>query len=429
MALIAHRAIVIAHCACSFCWRGRRTTTTHCRGLLPASMSQTPSVPREDDPLVVAAPSSLLKARKSLLCCGNPMILGHSFDVVVVVGDDQVTANPVVCSLGSGLVTAVDVVCGSLGCCQLETEHVYLEVSDKLGRPHKFPLVGKYLDSLQPTMGDEERSFAASSITARNDHEAKALRQLASVLQPGCNEGQIVWMKDDRIRGVAPMQVFRWTPLDRLFVADIDGTITRSNIGGIVDSILLEQYAYCHDGICEFLTALSELSCCYLTARPLSLANSTRRFLQSLRQGSESKLPIGPLIGYPGSLAQVLSLELISHSIHEFKTNALRTHLITPFARAGGPFPLVAGIGNTKLDAKAYHEAGIPLQHIFWVDKSSVIHCLDGREMSEDEDDKLIVLDYVTLRGTSFQGFLDPRLSKHLEHVVVRSYPPGQHPR
>jgi phosphatidate phosphatase PAH1 len=41
-------------------------------------------------------------------------------------------------------------------------------------------------------------------------------------------------------------------------VSDIDGTITKSNARGVIDTIFTENYQYCHEGICNLLSNLAE---------------------------------------------------------------------------------------------------------------------------------------------------------------------------
>eukprot|EP00590_Aulacoseira_subarctica_P006625 CAMPEP_0172436090 /NCGR_PEP_ID=MMETSP1064-20121228/71541_1 /TAXON_ID=202472 /ORGANISM="Aulacoseira subarctica , Strain CCAP 1002/5" /LENGTH=260 /DNA_ID=CAMNT_0013184475 /DNA_START=969 /DNA_END=1749 /DNA_ORIENTATION=- len=111
---------------------------------------------------------------------------------------------------------------------------------------------------------------------------------------------------------------------DSLIVSDIDGTITKSDINGVLDTVVREAYTHVHRGICKFFTDLVNLSpdstshtpavantvrFLYLTSRPLSLLHSTRKFLNSLEQES-CKLPPGPVFCHLGSLSEVLITEL-----------------------------------------------------------------------------------------------------------------------
>jgi hypothetical protein len=302
------------------------------------------------------------------------------------------------------------------------------------------------------------------------DHDAKTLGRLASFLKKGCNAARYLLQNaDGEIIAIAPLNIFLWSNTDRIMVVDVDGTITRSNIRGVVDTIVTEQYTYCHEGVCEFLSSSSSLlhtmteksenngsgdgddhrsqshiRLLYLTSRPIGIANTTRKFLSQLRQRDAHQLPQGPLIGHTGTLPQVLMMELVYKSIHEFKAAALHQHVVQPFALLGvHPKRIfVAGFGNTLMDMQAYHMAGMDLGQIYLIDKQSNIHCLDKQASKnladkdtnddDDGDDSNISSsntktkkvahpkprdEYLRMRGTHFTGYLDERL---LDHVLDR---------
>ena len=46
--------------------------------------------------------------------------------------------------------------------------------------------------------------------------------------------------------------MFLWSTSDLLVVSDIDGTITKSDVVGLVDSIAVESYGHTHSGVCRF---------------------------------------------------------------------------------------------------------------------------------------------------------------------------------
>ena len=156
---------------------------------------------------------------------------------------------------------------------------------------------------------------------------AEALQSLLQHLHPGKNIIRYSLLdSNDTVLARAEAILFLWNHSDRVVVCDIDGTITRSNTRGVLDTIVWEKYAYVHDGVCEFLSDLlqvdSSLRIMYLTSRPLSYAQSTRRFLSELRQG-EDQLPDGPLFSHPGTLRSVLYSELVTKDMHEYKSDVL----------------------------------------------------------------------------------------------------------
>lgn len=323
---------------------------------------------------------------------------------------------------------------------------------------------------------DPHRQTQLPDLDLDLDHDAKTLGKLTSFLKKGCNAARYLLQNaDGETIAIAPFNIFLWSCTDRIMVVDVDGTITRSNIRGVVDTIVTEQYTYCHDGVCEFLSSSSSLlrnmsssengendsknnggdgddegdssqshiRLLYLTSRPIGIANTTRKFLSQLRQRDTHQLPQGPLIGHTGTLPQVLMMELVYKSIHEFKAAALLQHVVQPFA-VMGVHPrniFVAGFGNTLMDMQAYHMAGMDLGQIYLIDKQSNIYCLDqaSKTLSDkDTDDDDDANDsntsknnkdnnkqdhpkprneYLRMRGTHFMGYLDERL---LDHVLDR---------
>jgi len=93
--------------------------------------------------------------------------------------------------------------------------------------------------------------------------------------------------------------------------------------------------------------------------------------------GSLSTLPDGPLLGYSGSLSNILHMELITHSVHEFKHQAIKDNVLTPWAQLGQmDLPFWAALGNTWMDIQAYQAIGIPLARLGFITKKSIIHVL-----------------------------------------------------
>eukprot|EP00977_Amphora_coffeiformis_P002222 scaffold425_cov175-Amphora_coffeaeformis.AAC.81 len=229
----------------------------------------------------------------------------------------------------------------------------------------------------------------------RDDHDPVALRQLATALQAGKNPARFILLdtKNHTIAALAPCSVHLWSTNDRIVIMDIDGSITKSNVLGLVDTLVTEAYSYCHEGVCRFLSQLlkegtgeilnsgGELRILYLSSRPLVLANFTRKFLTNVQQvesnGNLSTLPDGPLLGYSGSLSDILHMELITHSVHAFKHQAVKDNVLTPWAQLGQmDLPFWAALGNTWMDVQAYQAIGIPLARLGFITKQSIIHVL-----------------------------------------------------
>ena len=274
-----------------------------------------------------------------------------------------------------------------------------------------------------PQQRQEQRT-----INAQEQRDQESLMLLAKMLKPGKNHIRYLFRNDKRVLGMAHAAIFLWSDQDRVVVCDVDGTITKSNVRGIVDSILTEKYDHVHHRVCRFLSSLkcgadqrqelapeesSRINFVYLSSRPLFIADSTRRFLSCLRQPLEEsekvnlqksnvildsqendtiidpqlqhhQLPEGPLIGFGGKLSEVLHMELISHTVHLFKASQLHHQVVTPFCNVSlNPAEkhkslFVAGFGNTLMDVQGYHMAGMSLEQIYLIDKSSRISCLDA---------------------------------------------------
>ena len=282
-----------------------------------------------------------------------------------------------------------------------------------------------------------------------------------------------------RIVGIAPCSIYVWSTADRIVVCDIDGTVTKSNLRGLWDSVVIgRDYRFCHDGICDFLQALVQrqqvtgadstnndhtaanhphrpssfenIRVLYLTSRPLGLAHSTRRLLQRLQQEPQANLrpsldtPVasagmarGPLLGFTGPLRQILVMELLYHNVHEFKAAALQSIVqlwkrvaLQPSSAAVSSSspkntnsrdqqqqtPFLAGIGNTYMDAQAYHlGGGMELRQIYIINKASEMACLDRRREDPNNSKGGMALDYPTFRRSFFPlGYRDKNLLRHM---------------
>lgn len=216
-----------------------------------------------------------------------------------------------------------------------------------------------------------------------------SLQRLLGLLKKGRNRAQYVLFtaSGNKCLGVADFNIYHWSCQDRVVVCDIDGTITKSNVRGVLDTVLLERHEYAHEGVCSFLSQLiaSQQDVCvlYLTSRPISLAQSTRDFLSQLVQKDCSRLPEGPLFCHSGHLGQVLFSELVWKDTHQYKADVLFRQVVLPFAVATQASSSrnesiwCAGFGNNMADAMAYEMAGMPRRDIYIIDKYSKISCID----------------------------------------------------
>lgn len=182
-----------------------------------------------------------------------------------------------------------------------------------------------------------------------------ATSKLKPFLKRGRNPIRYLLLDQLTVVGVAEANIFLWRHDDALIVSDIDGTITKSNARGAIDTIVTTKYQYVHHSICNLLYRLAtqpRTQIVYITSRPLSLATSTRKFLDHVRQ-EEARLPQGPVLGFGGRFSQLLLMELVSKTTHHFKSETLWKQIVQPFRRATNKEVnqiFVAGFGNTIMD-------------------------------------------------------------------------------
>ena len=253
-----------------------------------------------------------------------------------------------------------------------------------------------------------------------SQHDTRALEELRQYLHPGKNSARYLLMDEyNEIVGVAPVDIYLWYSEDRVCIVDIDGTITKSNVRGLLDTIFVPSYSYIHQGICKFLTNLQEINdvrLVFVTSRPISIANFTRQIFLETKQ-NENTLPHGPVIGFPGSLAEIMEMELISQSVNKFKLSALEYQIIRPFQLVGGSNPLRAGIGNSLMDMQAYSEAGIHLSGCYLIGKDSIIFCLDNESHQDSTGQGRSR--FLSARGTRFIGYNDEKLLLHVSRNLT----------
>uniref|UniRef100_A0A7S1VHV5 LNS2/PITP domain-containing protein n=1 Tax=Grammatophora oceanica TaxID=210454 RepID=A0A7S1VHV5_9STRA len=363
----------------------------------------------------------------SLACCTpSSTAMGEAFDVVIVVDSiASATSTPACCDFTARFKP-------SLSHCKIQ-----IVVNDK-----RIPSLDGCLD---PKTGDVR--FIHSNTTKPSP---ELLREaVLSVASKGRNCLQYQALtKEDEILSIADAHLFVWELTDKVFVSDIDGTLTTSNLRGIVNTVMTDNFqqdaSTLHHGICNFyenfLQAADQhnvtVRLVYLTSRPLELASVTRRFLTTVAQNGV-ELPAGPLVGHPGTLMDVLNSELFKRDIHRHKADRLMRFLRLVYAGAGATAdssPLVGAIGNTMTDTTAYEMGGVPLNHIYLIDPSSRIRCFDtqglggashGEEQRRKQSKTASPMrpirshrSYKRLMNTTFEGYDDPSFLDHARRML-----------
>ncbi|OQR81184.1 lipin-like protein [Achlya hypogyna] len=174
-----------------------------------------------------------------------------------------------------------------------------------------------------------------------------------------------------------------WQPDDFCVIADLDGTITISDVEGHIRTLRLGQYDFMHSGVCAFFTKLHDVGAriLYLTARPLNWAGGSRVHLREARQ-DEVGLPPGPVITNSMGLTGALFTEVVHKNPHVFKAGILLS-IKDAMLRAGRSvsYPVfVAGFGNRPTDTVAYTDVGVPKSTAFLIDPESKLQA-DGSEI------------------------------------------------
>ncbi|KAL7473088.1 hypothetical protein ACHAXS_013491 [Conticribra weissflogii] len=204
--------------------------------------------------------------------------------------------------------------------------------------------------------------------------------------------------KNGTVVATAEAYLYLWSACDSVIVCDVDGTVTKSDIRGVIDSVIQDKFQHIHTGICKFFHDLlavrslkegdyketseegydqdgrdvslrsdeeepskpnniGEIRFLYLSSRPISIISQTRKLLVSVSQihlenvSSEGvatsktngdglakrySLPPGPILCHTGSLSSVLFAELVAKNVFEFKADVLARQVVLPFVAARG---------------------------------------------------------------------------------------------
>ena len=212
---------------------------------------------------------------------------------------------------------------------------------------------------------------------------------------------------------------------------------SQSNVRGLFDTVVTDNYQHTHEGVCQFLQNLAHhYRIVFLTSRPISLSNVTRRFIEGVVQDG-TRLPEGALFMNWSNISSVLLSELFLKDMYKYKADIMLRQIILPFAAASNETgdapalrsrptsPLVAGFGNSITDTIAYDMAGIPTSKIYQIDKKGNIVCHDNlTESSSGESTPEPTIknrkrNFSLLAGSRYQGYRDEQLAKDINSMIA----------
>jgi len=186
--------------------------------------------------------------------------------------------------------------------------------------------------------------------------------QLAALdLRPGVNsiKYEVTTKSGSTVTTSASIHLINSTA--RLVVSDIDGTVTKSNVRGIVLPALgISDWK--HEGVVELYSKIADqgYTIMFLTNRAIGQSEMTADYIKSLSEG-RFKMPQGPVLLQVESVLGALETELLNGQPEVNKIAALsRVRGLFP-----GREPFWAGYGNKAWDILAYKAIGINPNRIF----------------------------------------------------------------
>ena len=172
--------------------------------------------------------------------------------------------------------------------------------------------------------------------------------------------------------------IYFWSYRVKMILWDIDGTITRSDVLGVILPRL--GFNWNHEGVIELIDKMNNngYKIVYLTARAIFQGDATHEFLNSLEKDG-IKLPPGPIIMDPDGIFSSFKKGIVQKQQYLIKILSL-LEIKSLFGKNNDEENFYAGFGNKETDAIAYRYLGIPLKNIFIINISSGIVQLGEKE-------------------------------------------------
>lgn len=160
---------------------------------------------------------------------------------------------------------------------------------------------------------------------------------------------------------VLEAEIYLYSDMDKLLVSDVDGTLTRNDIGGLYNNYMGANYL--HDGYHELITGISNngYKVVWMTMRSLPMYEFSKRYIR------EQVNIDGPLLMEPEEFFQAIKKELMKKT-DNIKANIMK-NIRETYPEHINPF--IGGLGNRENDAIAYLHAGIAPENVYIIDTES----------------------------------------------------------
>ena len=224
------------------------------------------------------------------------------------------------------------------------------------------------LDSMVTRTYGGGTSASVASSPGRGTHRVRRVQltqeEVMSLdLKPGLNTIQFSF--NSRVWGLQEVSafVYLWDWNIKLVITDVDGTITKSDVLGHLAPMIGKDWS--HDGVAALYSDITDngYKLMFLTARAISHASGTRKYLSSLKQGDKT-MSQGPVMCAPDPLSKALFREVVTRNPQQFKIRCLQD-IRSLFPAGWNPFH--AGFGNRSTDVESYEACGVPQHRIFTI--------------------------------------------------------------
>jgi len=227
-----------------------------------------------------------------------------------------------------------------------------------VGEPIDVIVNGEFVQNIDLVLNSEKVVIFSKTDGASSPDNMGQLSQVARMkLIKGEN---IFFFRAAKSRIAYRVVALVWNFDAKIVISDIDGTITRSNVLGLVSHL---GFNWTHSNVSTFFQRLYNhgYKIVYLTARSVRLNTLTRKYLKSMQ------LPPGPIFSSLTSIGGSMMSELWTRDSKINKVAHLED-ILKLF-----PNSFVAAFGNNEQDHWSYSQVKIPSTHIFIINKDSQI--------------------------------------------------------